>query len=260
MDSRRIKDMTERQFRRALEREGKAVVKSLTQENVTVLFREVRGSSGEHISIYYAYDANLKKGDIVEYKGYRYLLANENSTQSDVFKLSTLKRCTVEFSIYGRKVPMAFASSDVFASNFGSTLLENIGLVTTDNNIVRSLERSTKYICFGSVYMIKNMFYNDGLAYILLERSGNAAYGLKEIKYYGGTSLALEEQKVYLPFEVVTTLDDFVWIEAKIEYTSSNPDIATVDENGWLTLKKKGIIIVTATCEEITIKKTITIR
>jgi hypothetical protein len=260
MDSRRIKEMTERQFRRTLEREGKTVVKTLTQENVTVLFREVRGSSGEHISIYYTYDTNLKKGDIVEYKGYRYLLATENSIQSDVFKVSTLKRCTIEFSIYGRKVPMAFASSDVFASNFGSTVLENIGLVTTDADIVRLLERNTKYICFGSVYLIKNLFYNDGLAYILLERSGNAAYGLKEIKYYGGTSFALDEKKVHLPFDVVTTLDDFVWNEAQIEYKSSNPEFGSVDENGWLTLKKKGVFTVTATCGDVTLKKTITIR
>ena len=260
MDSRRIKAMTERQFKRTLEREGKTVVKTLNQEEVTVLFREVKGSSGEHISIYYTYDTNLEKGDIVEYKKHRYILTNENSIQSDVFKVSKLKRCTVTLPIYGVNIPMAFASSDVFASNFGSVLIDNLGLVTKYTQDIDFLERGKQYICFGSTYKVKNFFINDGLVYILLERIGNATYGLQEIKYYGETSYSLSEKKVYLPFEVVTSIDDIVWADAPIVFTSSGTNIAEIDENGWLTFNKSGVVTITATCGDISLKKSITIR
>lgn len=259
MEARRIRELTDRQFQRVLMREGKTVTKADTKKEVTVLFREVKGSSGEHISIYYDYNTDLTKGDIIEYKGYRYLLSNENSIQSDTFKVSVLKRCTVLLNIAGRYIPMAIASN-LLSSNFGASIVDNLGLVTKETDYVKAIERNSQYICFGSTYKVANIFYNDGLAYIYMERTGNAVYGLQELEYYGDTSFALSEGKVQLRFAMKVTTDKITWSEAKIEYKSSNPDFGSVDENGWLTLKKKGVITVTATCGDVTLKKTITIR
>lgn len=259
MNSRRMKELTERQFQRVLIREGKTVLKSLTHEEVTVLFRETKGSSGDHVTIYYEQSANLQKGDIIEYKGHRYLLSNVNSIQSEVYKVSVLKRCTVYLNVYGKKVPMAMVA-DMYSSNFGASLINSLGLVTKDTATIKEVRKNDKYICFGGIYVVKSLFYNDGVAYILLERTGDALYSLKEIKYYGSTTFNLEEKTVQMPFAVLTTVDDIVWSEAEITYKSSNPNIAEIDSGGWLTLKQRGVITITAVCEDIIVKKTITIK
>lgn len=259
MESRRIREMTDRQFQRVLEREGKVVTKTLTQEEIKVLFREVKGSSGERITIYYTYDTDLKKGDIVNYKGYNYMLINENSIQSDVFKVSALKRCTVRLNIAGRYIPMVIASN-LSSNNLGASIVDNIGLVTTDTDDIKAIEKNTQYICFGSTYKVVNIFYNDGLAYIYLTRTGDALYGHQTIEYYGSTSFKLENGKVQLRFVVYTTTDKITWSEADIKYTSSNLNYAEIDKDGWLTPKKKGVITITATCGDLTLKKSITIK
>jgi hypothetical protein len=256
MQARRLKEMTDRQFQRVLAREGKEVFNPITLKKYTVLFREVRSTSGESISIYYTYDTDLKKGDIVEYKGFRYILTTESSIQSDSFKVSVLKRCTVLLNIYGRRIPMAILTS----LNLGVVTTENLGLVTTDTDDIRSLERNSQYICFGSMYKVSNIFFNDGMAYVYMKRVGDAVYGLKEIKYYGSNTYSLEDGKVLLPFTVVTTIDDVVWTEAEITYTVSSNELAEVDANGYMTMKKRGVVTVTATCEGIYLKKTITIK
>lgn len=258
METRRLRELTERQLKRVLEREGKTVVKSLTQEEVTVLFRKIQGYSGEHITIYYPYNTNLKKGDIVEYKGFRYLLTEESCIHSDVFKTSVLKKCTVYLNINGRKIPMALAS-DLY-SNLGATLIDNIGLVTKDTEYIRNIEKKSQYICFGGTYEVNNVFYNDGIAYLYLTRKGDAIYGLKEIKYYGDTTFNLSDNKVQLRFAVLTSTNDIIWSEADIVYKTSNPDFAEIDNNGWMTMKKKGVITISASHEDLTLKKTITIK
>lgn len=258
MEFRRLKEMTERQFKRVLDREGKKVIKTLTQEEVTVLFRKIQGHSGEHITIYYPYDTNLKKGDIVEYKGYRYLLSEESSIHSDIFKTSTLKKCTVFLNINGRHIPMAF-SSDLY-TKLSSTVINSLGLVTTDTEHIRDIEKKNKYICFGGTYEVETIFYNDGLAYIYLKRTGDAMYGLLRIQYHGDTTFNLSDNKVQLRFSVITSTDDVVWSGVKLTYKSSNPNFADIDENGWLTMRQKGVITVTASYEDYTLKKTITIR
>ncbi len=258
MQAIRLKEMTDRQFQRVLTREGKVVTNPFTKKEYTVLFREVQGTSGEHISVYYTYDTDLKKGDIVEYKGHRYILTNESAIQSDSFKVSILKKCTVLLNIYGKNIPMAITTS--LNSNLGAAIVENLSLITKDVEDIRNIERNDQYICFGSVYKVYNIFYNDGVAYIYLKRTGNAVYGLKEIKYYGETTYAFADKKVHLPFTVVTTLDDIVWSEAEITYTVSSSSVAEVDSQGWMTMKQKGIVTVTASCGDISVKKTITIR
>lgn len=259
MDSRRIKELTGRQFQRVLAREGKVVTKTDTKEEVTVLFREVRGSSGERISIYYDYNTNLAKGDIIEYKGYKYLLTNENSIQSDVYKLSALKRCTVLLNIEGRYIPMVIASN-LTSDNLGANIIDNIGLITKETDFVKNIARNSQYICFGGAYKVVNIFYNDGLAYIYMERTGNAIYGLQEMVYYGDTSFALADNKVQLRFAMRVTTDKVIWSEADIKYKVSNTEFAEIDDQGWLIMKKKGVVTVTATCGDVFLKKAITIR
>lgn len=255
MDARRLKNLTERQFNRVLSREGKIVTKSDTKEEVTILFKEVR-NVGENISIYYTNDTNLNVGDIVEYKGYRYVLKNVNSIQSDVYKASKLVRCTVLLNISGRHIPMALANDREI---MGENMANNLSLITKDTEHIREIKRNTQYICFGSTYKVSNIFYNDGLAHVYMERTGDANYGLQEMVYYGNTTFALSDGKVQLRFAVTTTLDKIIWSEAKIEYKSSNPRVAEIDENGWLTPKYKGVITITATCGDLHLKKNITI-
>ena len=259
MEARRIKELTGRQFERVLNREGKVVKRADTQEEILVLFKEVRGSSGENISVYYKYDTNLSIGDIIEYKGYHYILANVNSVQSDVYKLSALKRCTVLLNINGRYIPMAIASN-LASSGLGATVVDKITLITKETDHVKEIEKNSQYICFGSIYKVVNVFYNDGLAHVYMDRTGDAIYGLREIEYYGDTSFALTEGKVQLRFVMKVTTDKITWSEADIKYTTSNPKIAEIDDKGWLTLKQRGVITVTAECEDISLKKTITIR
>lgn len=259
MEARRIKELTDRQFQRVLTREGKVVTKTDTKEDVTVLFREVKGSSGERISIYYDNNTNLTKGDIIEYKGYKYLLTNENSVQSDVYKVSVLKRCTVLLNIEGRYIPMVIASN-LTSDNLGADIINNLGLITKETDFIKNIARNSQYICFGGTYKVVNTFFNDGLAYVYLERTGNAIYGLQEIVYYGNTSFALSDDKVQLRFAMKVGTDKITWSEADIEYKVSNTEFAEIDDQGWLTMKKKGVITVTATCGDVYLKKSITIR
>jgi hypothetical protein len=153
---------------------------------------------------------------------------------------------------------MAIVSN--LSSNVITCIVDNITLATNDNSDIRDIKRNTQYICFGSTYKVVNAFYNDGMAYIYMNREGDAIYGLQEMEYYGKTTYDLSDGKVQLRFVVVCGLDKIVWSEAEITYKSSNTNFADIDEHGWMTMKKKGVITISATCGDLTLKKTITIK
>ena len=65
---------------------------------------------------------------------------------------------------------------------------------------------------------------------------------------------------VGIPLAMKVGLEKITWSEAEIEYSSSNISFAEIDDQGWLTMKKKGVVTITATCGDVYLKKNITIR
>ena len=103
---------------------------------------------------------------------------------------------------------------------------------------------------FGNYYKVGNTFKNNNLFYLYLEQT-QAPKDNYKIEYTGVTSFDLKESNTYQLTYSVTNNGDIVE-SPHISYESSNVEIATVDDNGLMTMLKEGSVDIVASCGGVT--------
>ena len=106
------------------------------------------------------------------------------------------------------------------------------------------MEINSAYYNYGGYYKVRNIFYNNGLAYVYMTREAMPT-DRYTLSYNGVTSLDMANATTY-QLSYTAIKNDVVVNNPALSYTSSNDTIATVDSNGLMTLLKEGNVKITA--------------
>lgn len=257
---------TKKQFDYTMNRE-RIIVTDYFDSNITyeVFFRRNnRGANPDgKLKLYYAKETPIQIGTIFVLKGEIYIVTSKDGIESDIFFTSMAIRCDVTFVVkYNgeyKDIPLTVVS-DKMTVNHGSVfnvVSGSVVMYTQDNDIARNIKINNEYYAFGGYYKVGNNFFNNGLAYFYLERQQMPQDDYK-ITYNGVTSFDIKDSTTYQLSYTVTNNGNVVK-NPTIHYSSSDGTIATVDDNGLMTMLKEGTVDITASYSTASVTTTMTI-
>lgn len=260
-----IKFATKRQFDIVLAKEGITLTdyfdKSITYR---VFFRKSnRGTNPQgKVRIFYSQDTPISIGTTFILKDGIYIVTSQDGVESDVYYTSLATKCDTTFNIYSEKekkyidVPFVVVS-DKWTVTHGSVVsmaTGSVAMFTKDCTLSRNIQINSEYYGFGGYYKVGNTFYNNGLAYVYMERTTTPQKDKYTLTYAGETTIDRTENPTY---QLVLTAkkNDVVVDSPALTYVSSDESVATVDETGLMTLLTNGSTTITASWtnnEEVT--------
>ena len=265
MNYSRVLCSTKKQFDATMNRE-RIVVTDFFDSNITyeVFFRRNnRGTNPQgKLKLYYAKETPIHIGTIFVLKGEIYIVNSQDGIESDIFFTSMAVKCDVTFVVKCdreyKDIPLTVVS-DKFTVNHGtiSVVDGTVIMYTQDNDIARSIKINNEYYAFGGYYKVGNNFFNNGLAYFYLERQVMPQDDYA-ITYNGVTSFDMNDSTTYQLSYTVTNNGNVVE-NPTIHYSSSDETVATVDENGLMTMLKEGTVDITASYSTASTTTTMTI-
>ena len=251
-----IKNCNQRQFNATMKREC-ITVSDYYDRNKTydVFFRRSRRGSNSNgkVRIYFSQDTPIDIGTMFVLKGDTYVVTSRDGDESDVFYTSIAVKCDTSFNVYSntehRYVSIPFVTlSDKFTLSSNSTISMISGSVviyTGDISYLREVDLNHGFYNYGGYYELGNTFYNNGLAYWYMTREAMPA-DKYVLSYNGVTSLDMKDATTY-QLSYTAIKNDVPVDSPTLTYVSSDNTIATVDDNGLMTLLKQGNVTITAT-------------
>ena len=251
-----IKNCNQRQFNATMKREC-ITVSDYYDRNKTydVFFRRGRRGSNPQgkVRIYFSQDTPIDIGTMFVLKDDAYVVTSRDGDESDVFYTSMAVKCDTSFTVFSnaenRYVSIPFVTlSDKFTLSSNSTISMISGSVvvyTGDNPYSREVELNENYYNYGGYYKVRNTFYNNGLAYVYMTREAKPA-DRYTLSYNGVTSLDMKDTTTY-QLSYTAIKNDVPVDSPTLTYVSSDNTIATVNDNGLMTLLKEGNVKITAT-------------
>ena len=250
-----IKNFNQRQFNATMKRECITVSDYYDRtKTYNVFFRRSRRGSNSNgkVRIYFSQDTPIDIGTMFVLKDDTYVVTSRDGDESDIFYTSIAVKCDTSFTVYSnaekRYVSIPFVTlSDKFTLSSNSTISMVSGAVvvyTGDNSYSREVEVNENYYNYGGYYKVRNTFYNNGLAYVYMTREAKPA-DRYTLSYTGVTSLDMKDATTY-QLSYTATKNNVVVNNPALSYTSSDDTIATVDNNGLMTLLKEGNVKITA--------------
>lgn len=251
-----IKNCNQRQFDATMKRECITVSDYYDRtKTYDVFFRRSRRGSNSNgkVRIYFSQDTPIDIGTMFVLKDDTYVVTSRDGDESDIFYTSIAVKCDTSFTVYSdaehRYVSVPFVTlSDKFTLSSNSTVSMISGAVvvyTGDNTYSREVEINSAYYNYGGYYKVRNLFYNNGLAYVYMTREAKPE-DRYVLSYNGVTSLNMADATTY-QLSYTATKNDIPVDNPTLTYVSSDDTIATVDNTGLMTLLKEGNVKITAT-------------
>lgn len=250
-----IKNCNQRQFDATMKRECITVSDYYDRtKTYDVFFRRSRRGSNSNgkVRIYFSQDTPIDIGTMFVLKDDTYVVTSRDGDESDIFYTSIAVKCDTSFTVYSdaehRYVSVPFVTlSDKFTLSSNSTVSMISGAVvvyTGDNTYSREVEINSAYYNYGGYYKVRNLFYNNGLAYVYMTREAKPE-DRYVLSYNGVTSLDMKDATTY-QLSYTAIKNDIPVDNPTLTYVSSDDTIATVDGNGLMTLLKEGNVTITA--------------
>ena len=252
-----IKNCNQRQFNTTMKREC-ITVSDYYDRNKTydVFFRRSRRGSNPQgkVRIYFSQDTPIDIGTMFVLKDDTYVVTSRDGDESDVFYTSIAVKCDTSFTVFSnaenRYVSIPFVTlSDKFTLSSNSSISMVSGAVviyTGDNPYSREVELNETYYNYGGYYKVGNTFYNNGLAYVYMTREAMPTEDRYILSYNGVTYLDIADTTTY-QLSYTAIKNDVIVDSPVLTYVSSDDTIATVDENGLMTLLKQDSVTIIAT-------------
>ena len=256
---------TKRQFINTMKREC-ITVTDFFDSNISydVFFRRSnRGSNSQgKLRLFYAKNTPIHIGTIITLNGEKYIVTSQDGIESDIYFTSLAVKCDVTFVIPNgdtyNDLPFTVVT-DKFTVDHGtiSIVAGTVVMYTKDCELARSISVNDGYYAFGGYYKVGNNFFNNGLAYFYLERQAMPKddYNLQ----YAGVGTINMKSTVTYQLKFLATNNGAAVLDPTIQYSVTPAELASVDNNGVLTLKNTGTITVTASWNGVTDKAIISI-
>lgn len=244
---------TQKQFDMTMNRE-KITVTDFFNSNTKydVFFRRNQRSTTPQgkVRFFYAQSTPIHIGTIFILNGSNFIVTSQDGIESDIYFTSIAVKCDTTFVVQSENkyidVPMSVVSDKWTVAHGSVFSMVNgaVAMFTQDNPVARGIAVDNKYYAFGGYYKVGNTFFNNGLAYFYMERQTMPQDNYK-IVYNGVTSFDIKDSTTYQLSYTVTNNGSVVE-NPTIHYSSSDETIATVDNNGLMTMLKEGTVDITA--------------
>lgn len=245
-----IDNITQRQFDFSFRRE-KITITDYYDPSIQydVFFRrDNRGTSPQgKLRLFYADDTPICIGTIFILGNANYLVISKEAVEGVVYRSSIAVKCTESINVKDIdgvfvEVPIVLNTGRYISTDNGtiSIIDGSITIYTALTDVVKTMDGD--YRIFGGTYSVQNHLYDDGIAYIYMDREADSKY---ELTYDGLTTLSLTTGTYQLTY--TAKKNDIVVENPDLIYQSSNPEIATVSDTGLLTLLSDGTTRITAT-------------
>ena len=256
---------TQKQFDMTMNRE-KITVTDFFNSNTKydVFFRRNQRSITPQgkVRFFYAQSTPIHIGTIFVLNGENYIVTSQDGIESDIYFTSIAVRSDMTYKVKTDKgtasIPFVVVSDKWTVAHGTITQLNGaVALYTGYNSAVENIKVNDSFIGFGNYYKVGNTFKNNNLFYLYLEQT-QAPIDNYNIEYTGVTSFDINESTTYqLTYSV--TNNGSVVENPHITYSSSDETIATVDNNGLMTMLKEGSVDIIASCGGATCTTTMTI-
>lgn len=257
-----IQNITERQFDKTMQRENVSVIDYFNGTKYDVFFRRNNRSVSPEgkVRLYYKQTSKIDCGTTFTLNGKQYIVINQDADESGYFYSAIAKQCNEIVTLAGNEIPVAI-DKDTFDIQNGSVLNYISGDVTIYaqlNDITSAVAVNDVLQAFGNYYKVGNRFIDGRIIYFNLNQTVKPQDDYYKITYTGATTLDMNESNTYQLTYSVTNNGNVVK-NPHISYESSNVEIATVDENGLMTMLKEGSVDIVASCGGATCTTTMTI-
>ena len=256
-----------RQFLDALKREGKSVTTYYNRDIVPCFFRtnEDGNNPTDRIRIFYDKSAPIKQGQIIEYRGNRYIVLNQETAENDTYYKSSIVQTNAELKwkvndvIYKMPCYAGDLNSPLPTSGtYFSAINGNIEIITEDVERSRLLNINALLETMGGVYKVVNYLYKTGFTYVYIERTeGELTPPVYAVNILGDSEYDIVEVQTGI-LTVETTIDGEPSENPTIEWASSDESVATIS-GGELTFLSVGTTTITATWVEGNVSNTFNI-
>lgn len=244
-------DIVASQFAGAMQREGKIINSYTDNTAYNVLFRKNsdKNTMTNRITIFYPVTENILQGQLLNYKDKVYLAVNKETAENEVYYKSDLLQTNTSIFILsiGSEYELPIYSYDIKnyleeSNSVLSVASGNLEMITTDNTVSRALDISNTFDAMGATWEIQNLIYKDGIAHIYVKRTTSSS------NTYTLTINANNSYGINTTSQLTATAKygDTVITDATIEWTSSDTNIATIDNNGNASFIASGCVNITA--------------
>ena len=227
-----------------------------TSKTYTVFFRRNNRSTSPEgkLRLFYAQDTDIKIGTVFVLRDVPYVVVSQDGIESDVYYTSMAIRCDTYFTVYSntsqeyKKIPFV-TMNDKYTISTNSTVSVISGSVviyTGLNDHVKDMSVGNGYYNYGGYYKVGNYFYNNNIAYIYLTREVMPADDEYIITFDGETYINMSATNTY-QLSYTTICNGNIIDSPKLTYKSNDTSIATVDDNGLMTVYSTGYVTITAT-------------
>lgn len=238
--------------------EGKTATIRGSGNSFKCFFR--RNSDGTNMRdtmvVYYPVSAPVVPGLLLIVGGKSFLTLNKETTENEVYYKSAVERCngtltTNDFAvndlpIFGDTVNNSTSTE----STYFNLIDGNVELLTEDCELSRALSIDQTFNEWGRTWKITNLFYIDGICHIVAEvaadQSVNHDYSLTLSGFDTLSFVPGEVYAIYATAYIDGKQDD----TATIKYTSSDDEVATIDDEGTITFLSPGDVMFYAYWEE----------
>lgn len=265
MEKELILSMHQKKWDATVRMSGCEVLNYWKDKKLTMVFKQnkVRTVS-ERVNAYYGIDEDVQKGDIILHKGNYYMVSTKSHEEGNIYCCSVMTKCNAIWNLYGYKVP-------VIASDLTSTGQTNTSYFLLTGGkyyittgicpvLTEKLSVNDNIYDFSGCFKVINKHFLDGIANIFFDRDTVTlgVYGSSSIRenlfnsdnrVFDMKDTTVADLKIYVK-AIKSDINYFI-PSAKIEYSVDNEDVATVDENGIITLKSAGTVNVTAHATDI---------
>lgn len=236
-------NVVESQFCDYLQREGAVVTDYWTGEEYRCFFRRNKDTNqtNDNISVYYPVGNGINPGTVINYYGKRYLILNQESLENRVYHRSDGINADIMVSTYNKTTGEEICVPAFAYDMTGSLVRRGSGdimmaitagdteFMTGDNELSRKLAIDCEFEALGCYFKIVNVNYKTGICRIqasITQRVDNPIYKLEidaNETYTQGDAVKLTAKP---------TINDGPVANPTLIWTSSNPDIVTIDDAG----------------------------
>ena len=256
---------TQKQFDMTMNREKITVIDFFNSDiKYDVFFRSNQRSTTPQgkVRFFYAQSTPIEIGTIFVLNGENYVVTSQDGIESDIYFTSIAVRSDMSYKVKTDKgtasIPFVVVSDKWTVSHGIITQLNGaVALYTGYNSAVENIKVNDSFKGFGNYYKVGNTFKNNNLFYLYLEQTAAPGNNYK-ITYIGTTVFDMKENNTYQLTYSVTNNEEVVE-NPSITYKSSNIEIATVDDNGLMTMLKEGSVDIVASCGGATCTTTMAI-
>lgn len=242
-------------FEETMRRERHTATNFNTGEEFECFFRRNNDNLNEHdtMIMFYRIDAPVKAGTLISFAGYNYIALNRETVENNVYYKSSIVRTngvanTHSLSVVGLPFYSSTINNATATNGTNLSIIDgNAEVLTEDCAASRALSINDMFNEWGRTWKITNLFYIDGICHIVMEVNGNIepTYRYKVV-LSPLMSLHVNEGDTDT-LKATAYINDYEVTNAEIEFSSSDDEVATIDDSGNIEYIAEGKVSFTAT-------------